>query len=570
MTEDTLEDIAAEKIAQSWGALAEEFPLIRQAALCHTTTRGGPLSFRDKPSLIEMYTDFPTIEGADVCKAVQTGVSELIIQMHLEAAGWRNRIAALVLPTHTLRDRFVQRRVNTLLMRVPEYRELSGGLMRSTKIGKRGAENLKVKQFGDGALLFLGSNSANDFVEFSCDILTVDEFDNCDAMNLAKARDRLRNSPNPQLFRIGNPSIPTLGIAALFDEGDRRLFHWRCQGCGERQPIDWFANVVRREDNGTWVPRDTKRYHALLESRGAGPDIRPCCRRCSSPFVRTAQGAAWVAANPGKRRSYRMTRLDVMSDRLWALFVEEWIPAQGNRHRLAAFYASVLGQGYEDSAAKLTHEMIDRCCVGEVQDWTAGDQYKEEIVVAGIDVGTVLNVVIDVIHSDEDGNTYRRAALVCAVSSFEQVKDILKRYHVDVAVADARPETRKVKELRDWALWELPNCTVWLAQFHPTDRVGAENYGMRIDYEASTITADRTQLMDATFDEIRTGLRVFPVDVTSTMEFFKQMQAPVRKLDPKGRRFIWDEGSKPDHYRLADCYARMAADQAQSGGGFIG
>ena len=566
-------DFTARKMAQGWAAVTADHPLLGQAILFHRNTRHGPMSFRSNPSLVELYADFSHLDGADICKATQTGVSELVIQLHLEASGWRGRIAALVLPTHSLRDRFVQQRINPLLAQIPEYRERSGGLLAVTAEGKKrkkGAENLKVKRFGDGALLFLGSNSAGDFVEFSTDILTIDEFDQCDPVNLAKARDRLRNSPYPQLFRIGNPEPGVHdGIASAYEQGDRRLFFWRCSCCGERQPIDWFSSVVIRRDDGIWEPRDQERYRDLL-ANPRGPDIRPVCRRCTKPFDRTPTGAAWVAATPGRRRSYRMSRLDVITDRLWDLFVNEWLPAQGSRVRIAAFYRSVLGLTYEDAAAKLTNEHLSACCSGSENDHAGGERYEDEIVVAGIDVGSVINVVVDAIHLDERGASYRRAALITAVSSFDAVRDILNRYRVDVAVIDARPETRKAQELRDWALYEQGRTTVWLCQFHPTDRAGSEEYGTRIDFTGQILTVDRTQLLDAAYDEIINRRRVLPIDSGSVDDFWSQMKAPVRKLDDKGRRFIWSEGSAADHYRLADAYARVAADQAQQGGGFVG
>lgn len=562
----------ATRTAQTWAAIAQDYPLIGQAILCHRNTRHGPMSFRANPSLIEMYADLPHLDGADICKAVQTGVSELLIQLILEASGWRGRIAALVLPTHNLRDRFVQQRINPLLGQVPEYRDRAGGLLAVSRDAKekkkKGAENLKVKRFGDGALLFLGSNSAGDFVEFSTDILVIDEFDHCDPENIAKARDRLRNSPYPQLFRVGNPGAARDGIASAYEQGDRRLFHWRCGSCQERQPIDWFANVIVRRDDGVWEPRDGARVKALLSNPRA-PDIRPVCRRCGKPFDRDQEGAAWVAASPGRRRSYRMSRMDVLTDRLWDLFVNEWLPAQGSRVKLRAFYNSVLGLPYEDSAAKLTYKHLSAISVGQENDPIGGPAYANELVVAGIDVGSVLNVVVDVIHLDEKGKSYRRAALIAAVSSFEAIQDILDRYNVLIAVIDARPETRKAQELRDWALYVQGRTTVWLCQFHPTDRVGTEDYGTRIDYTSQVLTVDRTQLLDAAYDEIVTGRRVLPSDACSIPEFAEQMMAPARKLDDRGARFIWAEGSAPDHYRLADAYARVAADQAQESGGFV-
>lgn len=564
-------DELALRQSQAWHALGDDYPLLRQAKVLHRNDRQQPMSYRGNPSLIEMYIDFPHLDGADISKAVQTGVSELIILFHLYAAGWKGKIAAMVLPQGPLRDRFVQRRVDTVTSGVEEYRNKVGGyrIPVSGAKAKKGAENLKLKSFGDGTLMFLGAASDGDFVEFSCDILTIDEFDQCELypLNLAKAWDRLRNSPYPQFFRVGNPSIPRWGIDKIYNEGDGRLFHWRCERCGERQPLDWYVNIVRRRDDGVWEPRDRIRAQEIM--KGSKADLRPVCRKCGRPFERHARGAAWVAARPGLRRSYRMSRLDVMTDSIWNLFIE-FLKAQGSREKLAIFHNSVLGLGYEDAASKLTVEMLEACYTGEDLDFDGGDKYAQEQVVMGVDVGTVLNVFIDVLHRDEKGKTYRRSVLINACSSFESLKDFIKRYHVQVCVIDAGPETRKASELRDWAIEEYGECQVYLCRFHPTDKVASEEFGMVVNYETSAITVDRTQLLDATFDEIREGERVFPKDAGIVDGFSDQMRAPVRKLDPKGRRFIWDEGNEPDHYRLADGYARVAADLAEGGGGFIG
>ena len=100
-------------------SLSSAYPLLGIALKHHRTTRGMPLSFADKPYLIELYKDFPKIDGADGMKAVQVGWSELLIQLVLERAGFSGRVTAYILPTFQLRDRFVQQRVDPLLSSVP-------------------------------------------------------------------------------------------------------------------------------------------------------------------------------------------------------------------------------------------------------------------------------------------------------------------------------------------------------------------------------------------------------------------------------------------------------------------
>lgn len=550
-------------------------PMLRIALLYHRNTRGQPLAFRDKPYLVELYRDLPACEDVVVRKAVQTGVSELCIQLALERAGWSGRIVAYVLPSYSIRDRFVQKRIDPLLQHVPEYRDRTPGGIASAEGGRtrKAAGNLKLKQFGEGSVLFLGSNTPGDFVEFSADVLVIDEFDQCDPGNLARARDRLRASPYPQEVRLGNPTLPRVGISRLYDDSDARRWFHRCGHCGHRQPLDWWANVVEQDDDGKWQPRDRRRGDVLAAQNAttakAGQDIRPVCIACRSPFERVAEGGLWVPAHLDRVvRGYSMSRLDVLSDSLWGL-LREWNDAQGNSERLSAFYCSVLGVPYEFSGARLTHAMLGDAAVAEGIDYLGGTEYGARVVTAGVDVGTVLNVSISTTEApaEPDGPPVRVARYIGAVRTFDEVADLFRRYRVDVAVVDAMPETRMAQGLRDQFV-EEGGTQVWLCRFAPTPRVGVQRYGMRLDYQTHAVTVDRTQAFDATFDDIRDGHRRFPEDIFTVFGWADQMRAPVRVLDEAKQRIRWENGSTPDHYRLADLYDRIAHDLMDLGGSY--
>lgn len=560
--------------AATLGALADAHPLLGLALLHHRTTRGGPLSFGAMPYLVEPYRDLPRLDGADAVKAVQTGWTDMLVQFAFERSGWAGRAVVYVLPKGRARDDFVQTRVDPLLLRVPAYRaRLPGGdpsLASLTGSGEpvdEGAPaNLRIKRFGPGTLRFLGSNVPDEFVEFSADVLIVDEHDHCDEDNLRLAVDRLRASPNPQHFRVGNPTSPGRGIARLFDEGDGRRWHWRCSPCGERQPLDWEANVVRRNDVGRWVARDEARASDLSVG-----DVRPVCRRCSAPFDRIAQGAAWVAARPTeRRRSYTMSRLDVLSQSVRAL-VDEWGRVCANPDAALTFRRSVLGEPYDAEGTRLTVGALARLCVGPPVDRQGGDEYAARVVTAGIDVGAVLHVVVSVVERREDGSTVRRNVLICTVGSFEAAYDLLLRYRVRLAVFDAGPEIHAVAGVRDRAKAAGGRLSVWLCRFHAGERVGSDAYAMKLDHKARVATVDRTQLLDATYEEVvgSPATVVFPSDALAVDGWGKQICAPVRKLSDDRSRYVWDEGSAPDHFRLASAYDRVAADLLSRGGRYL-
>jgi len=528
-------------------------PLLGLALRAHRNTRGDPMQFRDRPYLVELYRDLPRIEGMDVCKGVQTGVSELLLLFALERSGWSGKIAAYVLPTYSVRDRFVQRRVNPLVLSVPEYRERLGGDERSGKAGG----NLKLKRFGPGAILFLGSNTPTDFVEFTADVLIVDEFDQCDPANLAKARDRLRASDSPQFIRIGNPTLPSVGIAGVYDRSDRRRWFSRCSRCDHWQSIGWQSHIVDREDSGKWRLRD--------------PSGLPVCEKCGRGFDRGAKIGSWVAEHPDRvRRGYRLSRLDAVSEDYRSLF-GEWVDAQGDSSALAAFHTSVLGEPFEFSGARITMEMLADASVGEPLDYAGGESYSDRLVTMGVDVGSVLNVSVSVVEEEDSGDggtrVVRRAVFVGAFRTFEEVADLIRRFRVSVCVIDAMPETRKAKELRDLFLG-TGSSQIWLCRFAPTARVGTHPYGLKQEWREQVVTVDRTQVFDVAFDDLRDGRREFPEDIFTVLGWREQMRAPVRVLNDARSRIVWTEGSAPDHYRLADVYDRIAFDLASSGGSY--
>ena len=557
--------------------VAAESPLIGMAMTVHRNKRGQPMSFAAMPYLIPLFHDFPDIEGADIQSCVQSGKSELMIALMLYQSGWRGRITAYVSPTFGTRSRFVQGRIDPLLQTVPEYAARSPG--GESFRGVRAASNQRMKAFGAGALMFLGSNTPSDFVEFSADVGIIDEVDQSDPQNLARLRDRLRASPYPQLFRIGNPSIPNEGISKMFDQSDQRKWYYKCDSCGERQPLDWFVNFVRQTDEGLWEPRDRTRAGRAPGSvviSGAGKieypkdDLRPCCRRCEKPMERRSTWDVWIPeALTNRRRGYRISRLDILTQSIYELFFE-WMAAQGSLNDLSVFHTSVLGLPYEHSGARLTVEDLTNASVGEPIDYAGGDEFKDEVVTMGVDVGAVLNVHISVTRAipDEDSEDgfkiVRQAVFVGACRRFSEIDDMIERYNVDTCVIDAMPETRKCQELRD--RWLGNGCDVWLCRFFPTDRFGRQRFGLKVDYTDRAVQVDRTQSLDAAFEDIKFKRRTFPEDVFTVLQWSEQMRAPVRVLDKKKQRIIWTEGSKPDHYRLSDCYDLIASVVAQLGG----
>jgi hypothetical protein len=142
---------------------------------------------------------------------------------------------------------------------------------------------------------------------------------------------------------------------------------------------------------------------------------------------------------------------------------------------------------------------------------------------------------------------------------------------VRACVVDARPEVRKAQELRDRCL-DSGTCDLWLCQFTRADRIGRADYGMKLDYRTHVVSVDRTQLLDATMEDLRMDppRKVFPEDVWSVKGWADQMTAPKRRMSPNSERYVWDEGNAEDHHRFADAYERVAMDLHAKSGSYFG
>lgn len=547
--------------------LHEQYPLLGLARLHHVNKRGEPMSYVDKPFLLPLLSTLPTLEGADFCKGVQVGISEALIMLMLYNAGWRDRICAYVLPQYETGRRFVDTRIDPLLERVGVYSQRTAG----SSLGDQRSQNqgsLKRKRFGTkGWLMFLGSNTESDFLEFTADMAVVDEYDACDLNNVAKIRDRLRESPTPQLFHVSNPSHSGVGAHRLWLDGNRSRWYHKCTRCNHKQPLDWFVNVVHQNEMGMWIPLDSER--AWNPDLG---DIRPVCRRCHRPFDRTHVGSAWVAENPSTHRhSYHMSRLDILSSPrapqpFRELYEKEWLLAQGDIGKLQAFWRGALGWPYVPPGSQVTLPMLQLAMAGQApNDYDGGPENEELVLVMGVDVGTLLHVSISMIAERKDGTMERHGKLVCTVADFDELYNMVRKFRVDVLVIDWQPETRKAKELRDFFTKMDPinesdwhSCSVWLCRFHSQPKAGVDWAAIRLDYDERMVSVDRTQAFDHTLLDIKEGRKKFPSDAATVLGFTDQMQAPVRRNS--GESIVWDEGGKADHFRLADLYERVALE----------
>lgn len=502
-------------------------------------------------------------------KSAQIGLTELAVSKALWAASTgvagRGNVLYLMPTDQQMRD-FAQTRVDQAIQGSPHLQ----ALLRPEPPGRRGADSTRVKQFPAGALYMRGSESGRNIASIDADLVILDEFDqmNTDAV-LARARRRVASSRQGQIIIASTPRHPETGVNGLYLQSDRHRYWLPCLACGLEQPLTFEHNVDRER-------------------------MAIVCRACRALLDVLTQGR-WVAEAPGNAiRGYHLGRLYSQWCDLPAMIEASEAPGL---HAAQAFWNEDLGEVFSPPGGSLTLDLLDRCRVAAGTPGYAGEE-----TVMGVDVGRALHVVIrrapppppaarprrplpyvDPRYVDTDTGRpppgmfpeywselrqpTARAPRVPGllyyagtVSTFEELDELMRCYHVRVAVVDALPETRPA---------------VQFAQRHPGKvrlaRYDRHDTGIERDTEAGTpfVHADRTYVMDMVLETFRDGTALLPADARSLGgrvrqgwgEYYRQMLAPKRVIetDAGGTAVArWVE-SGDDHFAHAEVYALLAA-----------
>lgn len=488
----------------------------------HMTHKYRKLNFDKRNFLLELYSD--TSKKIIVKKAVQVGVSEWALCDALYMCMEMGLSGAYILTKSRLRDDFVAERINPVLQEVPYYHSTIGE-----------TNNLGIKQLGKGVLRFLGSNSESEFISFPADFMIIDEVDRCDQTNLALVPDRLQASDYKLERWISNPTVEGMGIDELYQTSDQKEWVLQCKKCKESFVLDWFINVVKEKSGGFYEPRDVEFFEGLKKN------LDMYCHLCEEKLDRLSNGI-WIANNPKSEISgYTISQLyspTVELADMWGDFSTSLL----NDTKMQVFWNNKLGLAYKAVGSKITPEMLKNC----EQQYVLPDYYDgTQSVYAGVDVGSLLHVVIRVKEENE------KKLLYCGtVENFTELSELIAQYKIETMVIDMYPEVRKCKEFQ-----EVHNDVVWLADYHRGSTMDEVTYSERLKF----VRADRTASIDGVVEDIRKGTFVLPYNSNylCSKDYYEQLCSSTRIKDATSDKFRW-VSTKADHFLHAEVYCRLA------------
>ena len=509
----------------------KNYPILYWTVRFHRNTRNERMVFRNRPYLLSLYKNIHKYEKVAIEKSVQCGISELCIaESHKLAAD--GLMVFYVLPKYEIRNRFVSNRIVRLHSRSGYY----ANLVRAAK-AEGGTHRTSLMHFGKGSIAYAGSNVEDEFIEIPVDISYVDEKDRCNQKNLLLIPDRLTASDFKYQREVSNPTVQGFGIDARYESSSKGVWMLKCPGCGKWFEPKFFEHVVRRVGQNRYEVIDKDYVEGINEPR--------VIHNCGAAVDRLSSGE-WVHEFVSKRWvGFRISKLINVYSPVSEV-VQHWNDAIGNSTKEQIVYNSDLGLPYTSKGAKITREDLELCRREYTYPGMAAS--LKSIRVVGIDVGSVLNLVIRERVQDRGIIAYR-LLLAQTVNTFAELKKILKEWKARVVVIDAYPEIHEVSKLKA----EFNN--VWSSRFQE------KRIELSINKRERIMTMDRTSLLDmvkaAIVDE---QAFLLPKDAENIDhgDYYSQMLASTRILDvdeknPENSRYVWRE-TTADHYFLAEAY----------------
>ena len=279
-------------------------------------------------------------ERVVLMKSAQAGGTEAGLNWLAYIIAHAPGLALLVQPSLDMARRNTRVRIDPMIELTPTLRERI-----STPRSRDAYNSAFTKSFPGGTLVTTGANSAAALRSTPCRYLFLDEVDaypadvdnEGDPVAIAIARS-VTFRGRRRIFLVSTPTVCGVSrIEKAFAEGDQRQFEVACIHCGSIAPIEW--------KNIRW-PEGRREFAQLV------------CEACDGAMQeidkpRLLAGGSWRATADGDGRTASFHISALYSPFVtWAEIAIEHGAARGDPARMQAWQNLMLGEPYEDLAAK--------------------------------------------------------------------------------------------------------------------------------------------------------------------------------------------------------------------------
>jgi len=548
-----LADLARERIEKR-AAPAKPIDLLEWMLTRRRYLAAGKLfDLASHPYLEEIYKLNPT--EAVYCKAGQVGISEYLLSWLIWSADQRQATGLYVMPTDGIVSDFSAARLGSAIE--PEVSPYLAGLVGSASRqahgsvgkGRRGADRVGLKRFRDRFIYLRGGQVRPDgrapqLRSIDADVLVIDEYDEMDTRVPSLARERLGHSALAEIRKASTPTYANTGIHAEYQTTDQRSWQVKCDHCGDWQALGLSSLIIESDD--------LERPVAWHED-DQGPYL--VCLKCGGKLDRLAKGE-WVAAYPGRPVwGYHLSRLFSHVRPLSEIITGLQKVDDDDRQQT---YNQGLGLSYSSpTAIKLTPDLL-KLCQREYGPGIVPIELKPQKIAMGVDVGTVLHVIIRTKMPNGDS----RLVTAEQVNDFADLLSLVKQYGVGQVVIDALPETRQARDFIN----TLPKGVGgWLAYYDTQVRGKKTVDWASFNEDESTVTIDRTRSLDHLMAAFTLAARGEPghtltANAQNTPDYFKHLTSTERRLRraADGNQVAVYVETGADHYLHAENYCLVA------------
>lgn len=503
-------------------------------------------SLRDHQDLMGIYS--AVAREIVVKKAAQRGLSEWLISYALHACDERGMDVIYTMPTDADVSDFSQSRFGPALEASPYLAGIvvsGNGAGDDRRVKTRGADKVTLKRINNSFLYLRGGRVGHDgkarqLKSVPADAVILDELDEMDPRAPEIARKRLGHSAIAEVRAISTPTLPGVGIDALWQQSDQREWHIQCLACNHWQQLT-IHHIVSAWD-------DLERPVAW---HGGPHDAWPVCAKCGQKLNRLAAGQ-WVARYPEREVvGFHPTKLTTPLAGLLAI-VQNLLSTDETKRRET--FNQDLGETYTPRGGQLTAAVLDACR----RDYGHGPLASGSEVYMGVDVGKVLHGVIRASVEPATGATPQLWA--GEIDTWDELDRLLRRFRVKTLVIDALPETTKAREFQA----RFKPGVVWLAYYGGAEKRSEPH---QWDEANGVVNLDRTRSLDAAFSRFYEELNTLPANARDLKDYYAHLTAPVRTLETQRNgitvaRYV-EVG--PDHLAHAENYCLAARSAPRSG-----
>jgi len=404
--------------------------------------------------------------------------------------------------------------------------------------GQKGTNTASLKRVHDAYLYLRGARitqkkedsgqGSSKLSGIPVDRCVFDEVDLMDDEVIIKALERMGDSEVKEEVYIGNPRVPGSGIDAVFQRSDQRHLFRKCSSCGEWTCAELFFSedpekCVGIRDDGTGYIR---------------------CQHCEKEVGLTdVKWIPQVIDSNIKMRGYRWSQLSSMVNDPAEILEQYRDPPQGN---ITDVYRLRLGLPYVPVEDMMTPERVMRCFGTEMM----AQRHKGPCAM-GVDVGKIKHVVI----GTKTGTDQYEVIKVIAVSKWNDIHDLARKYNVKSAVIDIRPYEDAARKFQ-----EAEPYRIFLCEYK-------ENFpnGTEYNTKSGIVKQQRTEIHDATHRLIDEQMIKFPRRSPVMDLFTKQYCNTAKILEEDKRtgvdvfRYRVQKKALGDHFRQATNYFLLAA-----------